>query len=159
MDLGPTCSRQVLLQIFLVPEVSTQVLLVCMDLRPQTPRESSLAVWTKSPEVCLGRVVFPGLRPQARQPGRQKTPTLVSPIPSNAGGTTRETKSPRPFLQEVYYTSRVGGDNFSKPWVPICVRGLVKYLVCPLSPLIPPSPLQYVVAVTGNIAQLSESCL
>jgi hypothetical protein len=49
MDLGPTCSRWAPLQIFLAPEVSTQVPLACTDLRPQSPWEASLAVWTKCP--------------------------------------------------------------------------------------------------------------
>jgi hypothetical protein len=40
MGLGPTYSRRALLQIFLVSEVSTQVLLACMDLRPQTLLEA-----------------------------------------------------------------------------------------------------------------------
>jgi hypothetical protein len=51
MDLGPTCSRWVPLQIFLVLGVSTQVLFACTDLRPQSPWEASLAVWTKCPVV------------------------------------------------------------------------------------------------------------
>jgi hypothetical protein len=64
VDLGPTFSRWALLQFFLVPEVSTQVPLACMDLRPQTPWEASLAIWTKCPEVHPGRVVSPGAGPQ-----------------------------------------------------------------------------------------------
>jgi hypothetical protein len=48
MDPSPTYSRQALLEIFLVPEVSTQVLFACIDLRSQTPWEASLVVQTVS---------------------------------------------------------------------------------------------------------------
>jgi hypothetical protein len=100
MDPGPTCSRQEPLQIFLVSEVSTQVPLVCTDLRPQSPWEASLAIWTKCPVEpwCPQEL---GHSPTARE---AKMPTLVSPFHSqcsrNVAGNGEGNKVTEITLQE-----------------------------------------------------------
>jgi hypothetical protein len=71
-------------QIFLVPEVFTQVQLACMDLRPQVPWEASLAIWTMCPEAYLSRSVSPGTGPQSQQPRRQKCQLYSLPFLANA---------------------------------------------------------------------------
>jgi hypothetical protein len=131
MDLDPTCSWQEPLQIFLVPEVSTQILSACMDPRPLTPWEASLAVWTKGPVVTL-LVCVPRSWATVWQPRGQKC-LLSLPFPANAPEMwwemARETKSLRPLCsnQGFYYGSRLRGDNFSKPWAPISIRRWVIY--------------------------------
>jgi hypothetical protein len=54
--------------------------------------------------------------------------------------------------QGVYYDRGLRGDNFSKPWALICVSGagLNTYSLSP-------NPLQNVVMVTGNTAELAGS--
>jgi hypothetical protein len=116
MELGLTCFRWAVLQIFLVPAFSTQVLLLCTDLRPQSPWEACLNVWTKHPVVpWLGCI--PRSWASAQYPGRQKCQFWSLPLPANAPEMLRETKSLRPLCrkQEFYYARRLQGDNFSKP--------------------------------------------
>jgi hypothetical protein len=128
MDLGPTCFRQVLLQSFLVPEVSTWVPLTHIDLRPQSLWEPSLAIWTKGPVVpWLGCV--PRSWATAQQPGRQKCLLWSLQFPGNAPEMLREAKSLRRLCrkQGFYYTSRLSGDKFQKPWALISVRRWVTY--------------------------------
>jgi hypothetical protein len=119
MDPGPTCSRWVQLQIFLIPGVSTQVLLACTDLKLQSPWEASLVVWTKHPVVPLLGCV-PRSWATAQQSGRQKCQFWSLPFLANAPEMLRETKSPRPLCrkQGFYYASRLRGGKFSKPGAP-----------------------------------------
>jgi hypothetical protein len=146
MDPSPTCSRRVLLQIFLVPEVSTQVPLVCMDLRLQTLWEASLVVQTVSRDT-LWQGGVP--RSQAKGPTTRgaKMPTLVSIIPSqctrNVAGKQGKQSHQDHFYrkQRVYYTDRLRRDNFSKVLSTNLCQELVKYLeFAPYPPLLPPSP-------------------
>jgi hypothetical protein len=148
MDPGPTCSRQASLQIFLVPGVSTQIPLACTDLRPQSPSETSLAIWTKCPVVpWLGCI--PRSWATTQQPGGQKWHLLSLPFPANASemlqAMVRETKSLRPLCrkQEFYYTSRLRGDDFSNPWALIGVR---RWVIIPPRRVIQPG----VFAVYGS---------
>jgi hypothetical protein len=131
-DLGPTCSKQVPLQIFLVPEVSIQVLLVCTDPKPQSPWESSPVVCIKCP-VAPQLGCFPRSWARTQQPWRQKWQLWSLPFLRNAPEmlweTARETKSLRPLCskQEFYYASRLMEDKFAKPWALIIVRRWVIY--------------------------------
>jgi hypothetical protein len=118
MDPGQTCSRWVSLQIFLVPEVSTQVPLLCTDLKPQNPWEASLAIWTKCPIVPqLGCI--PRNWATAQEPGRQKCQLwsllFLANAPEMLQEMVRETKSLRKVCrkQEFYYASRLMGDKLS----------------------------------------------
>jgi hypothetical protein len=134
MDLGPPYSRQDLLRIFLVPEVSTQTLLACMALKPQTLWEAFLAVWTKFPEARFGRVMSPRARPQAWQPERQKCQLwsllFLANTPEMLQEWWRKQSHWDHFYREqgIYYDSGLRGDNFSKPWALNCVRWSVNYL-------------------------------
>jgi hypothetical protein len=152
MDLGPICSRWVQLQIFLVPEVSTQVEFECMDLRPHTPWEASLAIWTKCPEACLSRSCSqePGHRPSS-QGGTNANFGLTrfqtnapEVLGNNKGSKVTETIFYR--KQRVYYNSELGGDNSQSP-EPRSVSGawLNTYRVCPFYPPFTTSPLPLLV--------------
>jgi hypothetical protein len=131
-DLGPNCSRWVPLQFFLIPIVSTQVPLVCTDLRPQSPWKASLAVWTKCPVMsqlgCISSIWV-----TVWQAGRQKCQLWFLLFPANAPemlqDMMRETKSLRPLCgkQEFYCADRLRGDMFSKLWASIRVRRWVIY--------------------------------
>jgi hypothetical protein len=102
MDPGPTCSRWALLQIFLVPEVSTQVPLACTDLSPPSPWEASLAIWTVSSGASAG--LCPQEMGHNLTAREAKMPTLVSPFPSqctrNIVGNSEGNKVTKTTLQE-----------------------------------------------------------
>jgi hypothetical protein len=125
-----------------------------MDLRPQTPWEASLAIWTK----CL---VVPWLGCIPQELGHSLTAREVkiqlwslpflAPETRNVVGTDEGNK----VAETIFTGSREFimlvdlGNNFSKPRAPICVRSWVKYLQS-----LSPNPLQNVVTVTGNTAEL-----